>query len=372
MRVLLTLLRKEFKQIFRDPAIVKLIFAMPAIQLLILPFAADYEIKNVNVGIIDHDHSSYSRQLVQNIEYSNYFSLKEYSDSYQEGLQWLEDDKVDLFIEIPVQFEKDLIREQESSIFLAVNAVNGVKANLGAAYIMNTIASFNKNIIAEWLVPPRYSMTEQIDISFSHWFNPTSNYQKFMVPGILAILLTMVGSFLSALNIVKEKEIGTIEQLNVTPISKTQFILGKLIPFWLLGFIVLTIGLTISYIIHGIVPGANIGGLYLFSALYLIAVMGFGLLISNFTETQQQAMMVAFFFMLVFIMLSGLFTSIESMPLWAQKIAWMNPVTYMVDVMRMILLKGATLADMGFHFKVMGIEAVVFNVLAVWSYRKQS
>ena len=226
MRILMTLLRKEFKQIFRDKAILALIFVMPAVQLLILPFAADFEIKNINIGIVDHDHSSYSRQLIQKIEYSSYFHLTGYAHSQKEALQWLEDDVTDLFIEIPAQFENNLIRDKKSPLFIAVNAVNGVKGGLGASYALNTIRSFNEDIIAEWITPPRNSMSPRIDITHSHWYNPSSNYQRFMVPGILAILLTMVGSFLSALNIVKEKEIGTIEQLNVTPISKTHFILG--------------------------------------------------------------------------------------------------------------------------------------------------
>jgi ABC-2 type transport system permease protein len=372
MRVLITLLKKEFKQIFRDKAIVALIFAMPAIQLLILPFAADSEIKNVNIGIIDQDHSSYSRQLVEKIEYSSYFTLTEYDHSYKKAMKWLEKDEADLFIEIPANFERKLIREQKSQIFLAVNAVNGVKGSLGAAYALNTIGDLNKDIVAEWITPPRNNMSPQIEITHSHWYNPLSNYQQFMVPGILAILLTMVGGFLSALNIVKEKEIGTIEQLNVTPITKTQFILGKLIPFWMLGFVVLTIGLLISYIIHGIVPGTNLGALYVFSAFYLVTILGFGLMISNFTETQQQAMMVAFFFMLIFILLSGLFTSLESMPVWAQKLAWINPVTYMVDVTRMVLLKGANLSDMTFHIIAIGAEGLFLNVMAIWTYRKRS
>ncbi len=372
MKILLTLLRKEFRQIFRDKAILKLIFLMPTIQLLILPFAADSEIKNINVGIIDNDHSSYSRQLVEKMEYSSYFDLKEYSNSYKEGLKWLENNSVDLFIEIPANFESKLVRENYSPVFMAVNATNGVKGNLGAAYVMNTIADLNKNIIAEWVMPPSTNMSPQIDITHSHWYNPHSNYQKFMVPGILAILLTLVGSFLSALNIVREKEIGTIEQLNVTPILKSHFILGKLIPFWVLGYGILTIGLAISYIIHGIVPSSNIGVLFIFAGVYLIAVMGLGLLISNFSETQQQAMMISFFFMMVFIMLSGLFTSIESMPRWAQIVAWINPVTYMVDVMRMVLLKGAQLTDMLFHFKAIIAEAFFLNILAIWSYSKRN
>ncbi|NND05886.1 MAG: ABC transporter permease [Saprospiraceae bacterium] len=366
------ILRKEFKQIFRDPAILRLIFLMPAIQLLILPFAADYEIKNINVGIVDHDHSTYSRGLIQKIEFSSYFNLTEYSDSYQMGLQWIESETADLIIEIPTNFEKNLVRESEATLFLAVNAVNGPKGNLGAAYASNIIRSYNQDIRSEWIQWPRMNPEPQIEVVASHWYNPTSNYQVFMVPGILAVLLTMVGGFLSALNIVREKEIGTIEQLNVSPIKKHQFILGKLIPFWLLGFVVLTIGLMISYVIHGIIPGPNLGTLYLFSGIYLLAILGFGLLVSNFTDTQQQALMVAFFFMLIFILLSGLYTPIESMPKWAQIVAWINPVTYLVDVCRMVMLKGSVLSDMTFHLVAIGFTGVLLNTLAIWTYAKRT
>jgi ABC-2 type transport system permease protein len=372
MNTLIYILKKEFRQIFRDPAILRMIFMMPALQLLVLPFAADYEIKNINVGIIDHDHSDYSRLLISKIEHSNYFELAAYSQSRAEGLKWVEDNKADILIEIPKNFEKTLIRENSATLALSANAVNGTKGNLGAAYALNVINEFNKNIRAEWLVLPRMNPEPIIQIDYINKFNKLSNYQHFMVPGILAILLTMVGGFLSALNIVKEKEIGTIEQLNVTPIKKYQFILGKLIPFWLMGFIILTIGLIVSYVVHGIVPGPNIGNLYLFTGIYVFAILGFGLLISNFTSTQQQAMMVAFFFMLIFILLSGLFTSIESMPAWAQTLAWTNPVTYMVDVMRKVLLKGAELIDIWPHFKTMIIFGILLNGLAIWTYRKQA
>jgi ABC-2 type transport system permease protein len=372
MKVLPVLLKKEFKQIFRDSMIVRIIFMLPAIQLLVLPFAADYEIRVIKVGIIDQDMSSTSRSIVQALEYSNYFHLSGYSHDYQEGLDWIESDKTDLFLNIPANFEKDLVRENEAGIFMAVNAVNGVKAYLGASYALQIIQEKNQQIRREWIPESAFSPGALFDVKSAKWYNPESDFQVFMVPGILAILMTMVGGFLTALNIVREKEIGTIEQLNVTPIRKYEFIMGKLIPFWLLGLVTLTIGIIISFLVHGIVPGANIGVLYLFSMVYLLAVLGFGFLISNYTETQQQAMMVAFFFMLIFILMSGLFTPIESMPVWAQWIARINPVTYGVDVMRMVLLKGANLVDIIPHLKVIGLEAAVLNFLAIWSYRKQS
>ncbi|MBK8699478.1 MAG: ABC transporter permease [Saprospiraceae bacterium] len=372
MRNIYYLLRKEFRQIFRDPAILRMIFIMPALQLLILPFAADYEVKNIEIAIVDYDHSDYSMQLTNKLSHSGYFKLMANASSHHDAMEMVSKDEVDMFIEIPKSFEKELVREDKASLSLVINAVNGTKGNLGAAYAMAIVNEFNQEVRMEWIKLPRINPEPMIEVTFSNWYNALSNYQTFMVPGILAVLLTMVGGFLSALNIVKEKEIGTIEQINVSPIRKYEFILGKLIPFWLLGFIILTIGLVISFVVHGIIPGGNIGLLYLFSSVYLLGILGFGLMISNFTYTQQQAMMVAFFFMLIFILLSGLYTQIESMPTWAQKLAWLNPVTYMVEVMRMVLLKGADFWDILPHIKVVAFGGLILNGLAIWSYRKRN
>lgn len=372
MTTFLLILKKEFRQIFRDPAILRLIFLMPVMQLILLPFAADYEVKNIKVGIIDLDHSDYARQLISKLEHSSYFRLAAYSSDHHEGLEWLESEKADLFIEIPPRFEASLIRENKASLQLFVNAVNGTKGNLGSAYTMGIIQQFNQEIRKDWFEFPKFNPAPFITVIGTSLYNPYMDYQRFMVPGILAVLLTMTGGFLSALNIVKEKELGTIEQLNVTPISKIQFILGKLVPFWLLGFVILTLGLLVSYVVHGIQPGTNIGNIYIFAALYLLAIVGFGLLLSNFTSTQQQAMMVAFFFMLIFILLSGLYTTIESMPPWARKIAYLNPLTYLVDAMRMVLLKGATLRDLWPHIRVISAIGFVLNFLAIYTYRKRS
>ncbi|MBK8501143.1 MAG: ABC transporter permease [Saprospiraceae bacterium] len=369
MNILFALLRKEFKQIIRNKAILRVIFILPAVQLLILPFAADYEIKNINVGIIDHDHSGYSQEIVQKVEYSNYFKLTGYSNSYSEALTWIEDKSVDLVIEIPYNFESNLVKENAADVLVSVNAVDGTKGSIGAAYIGNIIQEVNNEIRGEWTVFPRFNPQARIQITHSKWYNRTSDYQVFMVPGVLAMLLTIVGAFLASLNIVKEGEVGTIEQINVSPIRKHEFILGKLIPFWIFGLIILAIGLLISYVVHGIVPGNNIWVLFVFAAVYLLAVLGFGLLVSNFTETQQQAMIISFFFMLIFVLLSGLFTPVESMPRWAQILAAINPVTYLVDVMRMVLLKEAQLADILPHIYTISLEGVVLNTLAVVSYQ---
>ena len=194
-----------------------------------------------------------------------------------------------------------------------------------------------------------------------------------MVPAILVILVTMIGAYMCSLNIVKEKEIGTIEQINVTPIKKHVYVLGKLIPFWIIGMGVFSIGFfVISWGVYGIVPIGNILLLYGYLALYLVALLGFGLLVSTYAENQQQAMSVAFFFVMIFILMSGLFTPIESMPEWAKWIAKGNPVTYFIEVMRMVVLKGSGYRHIQNHFLIMIGFAVVLNFWAIANYRKTS
>jgi len=372
MRTLRFLLQKEFRQIFRDKSILRLIFVMPVIQLLVLPWAADYEVKGIHLAVVDNDRSDYSRQLVSKITSTGYFELTNFTGSYPEALKEVEKDRADLVLQIPSRFEKQLVKEDEATLFMAVNAINGTKANLGAAYLRSIIGDFNREIRTEWIQWPRFSPETQIDVTFSNWFNPLMDYKTFMVPGILVILLTMVGANLTAINIVREKEIGTIEQINVTPVRKYHFILGKLIPFWVLGLFVMTLGLLISWLAYGIIPEGSFLTIYVFSAVYLLAVLGLGLLVSTYAHTQQQAMLVSFFLMMIFILLGGLYTSIDSMPEWAQWITRFNPVTYFIEVMRMVVLKGSSLGDIREHMMIMSAFALVFNGWAVISYRKRS
>lgn len=371
MRPLKFLLQKEFRQVFRNPAILRIIFLMPAIQLLILPWAADYEVKNIRLAIVDNDHSDYSQRFISKLTASGYFQLDQYTTSYNEALEEVEKDKADVIIQIPAHFEKDLVKQSKAPLFLAVNAINGVKAVLGATYLQAIVRDFNNEIREQWIQMPRFSPMTTIEITSSNWFNPFMEYKYFMVPGILVLLITMVGSFLTALNIVKEKEIGTIEQINVTPVKKYHFILGKLIPFWILGLLVLTIGFLISLLAYGITPAGSFLTIYAFAAVYLLAVLGLGLLISTYCSTQQQAMLISFFMMMIFILLGGLYTPIESMPVWAQWITKFNPVTYFIEVMRQVVLKGSNLKDVAHNIGIIFLFAVVLNTWAVLNYRKR-
>lgn len=372
MRTLKFLLQKEFRQVFRNPAIIRMIFMMPMIQLIILPQAADYEVKDIKLSVVDHDHTEYSRQLISKITASGYFLLKNYTPSYKQALADVENDKADLVLQIPSSFEKDLVKDNEAKLFMAINAINGVKANLGAAYLRTIVQDYNHDVRLKWVQLPRFNPELNIQVTSSNWYNVTMNYHYFMVPGILVVLVTMVGSFLASLNIVKEKEIGTIEQINVTPVKKYQFILGKLIPFWVLGLVILSIGLLISRIFYGIAPEGSLLTIYVFAAIYLLAVLGLGLLISTYTSNQQQAMLISFFLMMIFILLSGLYTSVDSMPGWARFITSINPVTYFIEVMRMVVLKGSSLADIGRHIMIVLGFAVVLNSWAVVNYKKRS
>lgn len=370
MRTLKFLLRKEFLQIFRNKLILRMIFVMPVLQLIILPFAANYEMKNILLSIVDRDHSEYSRKLINKVTSSGYFKLTNLSPSYSEALNVIEADKADLIIDIPQNFEKDLLRDNQSKIMISANAINGQTAGLAVSYSNTIIREFNNEIRTEWIQQPRLNSQPVIEITSSNWFNPRMNYKYFIVPGVLALLVTLVGFILTSLNIVKEKETGTIEQLNVSPIKKYQFILGKLIPFWILGMVVLIIGFAVSFVIYGIFPQGSFLIGFSFAGIYLIAILGFGLLTSTFAETQQQAMFIAYFFMMIFVLLGGLFAPIENMPDWAKYLTYINPVSYLIEVMRMIVLKGSGFADLAKHFGIITMFAVVFNLLAILNYKK--
>ncbi|MFT4521162.1 MAG: ABC-2 type transport system permease protein [Bacteroidia bacterium] len=371
MRALRFLLIKEFKQIFRNKTLLPLIFVLPIVQLVIMPLAADYEMKNVNISVVDHDRSAYSRELVSKITASGYFKLIEYGHSFSEAFTKIESDEADLILEIPANFEKNLGRNRVEKVFIAVNAINGTKANLGGAYLGTIITDFNAKISASMVASDPGAVFKKIEVSSINWFNPYLNYKVFMVPAILVILVTMVGAYMCGLNIVKEKEVGTIEQINVSPIKKHHYILGKLIPFWIIGIVVFSIGFFgISWLVYGIVPIGSLLLLYGYLALFLVALLGFGLLVSTYSETEQQAMSISFFFMMIFILMSGLFTPIESMPEWAKAFAYLNPVTYFIEVMRMVVLKGSGLRNITHHIWVMIGFAIVFNFWAIMNYRK--
>lgn len=372
-RTLSILIKKEFLQIFRNKSILAIIFVMPVIQLVILPLAANYEIKDIKIAVVDHDKSTQSRELIRKITASGYFKIMNYGENYNDAYQEVEKDKIDLILEIPNNFEKDLVRENNEKVLIAINAINGTKAGLSASYLGQILQNYNQQIQLE--MNPELETVKKnsgLEIVPKFWFNETYNYRLSLVPGILAFLVTLIGGYLTALNIVEEKEIGTIEQINVSPIKKRDFILGKLIPFWILSMVAFTIGLLVTIFVYKIQMQGSYLLLYAFISVYLIAILGMGLLASVYSDTQQQSMFMVFFFMMIFILMSGLFTPTESMTDWAKYIAYLNPVTYGVDGVRLIMLKDSGFMDLLPHFVfIIGLAIVVIS-WSVLRYHKTS
>lgn len=371
MKTIGYIIRKEFRQIFRNKGMLPIIFILPLLQLVILSNAATFEIKNINFSYIDNDKTSFSRELINKFEASTYFNVLTDFPSQKIATAAMLKGEVDVVLEIPQYFERDLLKEKHTSLGVTINAIDGAAAGVENVYINQIIQSFNKKAVANLMkASDAKSIPVQIESIPLFWYNETLNYKTFMVPGILVLLVTMITLFLSGMNIVREKEIGTLEQINVTPIKKHQFIIGKLFPFWVIGFGLLTIGLILAKAIFDVPMIGNLGLIYFYTAIYLLVILGMGFFISNFTDTQQQAMFIAWFFVVIFILMSGLFTPIESMPPWAQNLTEFNPIKYFVEVMRMVMLKGATFNDIIPQLLKTSIYAIVMNGLAVWSYRK--
>lgn len=344
MRIIRFLLRKEFLQIFRNKAMLPILFVMPVIQLLVLSFAATYELKEVDFALIDMDQSRVSRKLAAKFQSTGYFNLREETFDRKQAMESLDAGRVNLIIVIPPDFEEDLTGGRKAPVQLIIDAVDGSTAGLIQSYSASILNDLNADKQVELKMKsadPTVIQAKTINIIPQNWYNPDLDYITFMVPGILVVLVSMIGLFLSGMNIVREQEIGTIEQLNVTPIRKYQFMIGKLLPFWIIGMFDLLVGLALARYGFHIPFLGSLATILVVAGIFLVVIQALGLLISTMTNTQQQAMFIAWFIMVVFILLGGLFTPIESMPGWAQNITLANPVAYFIKIMRMVLLKGA-------------------------------
>ena len=379
MRTVFFLVQKEFLQVFRNRTMLILLLVMPVVQTLLLSYAANYEVKNLSLAVVDHDLSPMSRQLSAKMGASGNFKILAVPTA-READQMMAQDAADLTLEIPAHFERDFVREGHAAISLNANAINATKAGLGMGYAQNIIRDFGAERSTQPIPTVAASLGAEsapvppapIEITYSNWYNPKLDYKTFMVPGILGEIVALIICFLTAMNIVREREIGTIEQLNVTPVQKWQFILGKLLPFWILSLVMMTIGLSVGKLVFDIPMLGNLGLVFAYTALFTPCMMGIGFLISNFADSQQQAMFTAWFFLIVFILMCGLFTPVTSMPDWAQQLNRLNPVAYFVEFMRLVLLKGATLQDVKTNLlTVLGYAATV-NTLAVLTYRKRA
>jgi ABC-2 type transport system permease protein len=369
------LLEKEFKQLFRNPFLPRMIAIYPLVALFLFPLAASFDIHNLDLAVVDLDRSPAADRLVRKALASGYFRLGGYEADYGSALGRVELGAADLILEIPRGFERDLAVDRSARVFISADNVDSAKGGLGSAYLARIVDDYAADLGAAEAPPetaPAGGSGSRPSVYSRFRFNPRLSYPVMMVPAIVVMVLTMFCGFLPALNIVGEKEAGTMEQMNVTPVRRLDFILSKLIPYWVVGFFVLTVCFAIARFAYGLIPRGNLLVLYLFSSVFILAVSGFGLVISNYAATIQQAMFMMFFFVVTFILLSGLYTPVESMPDWARIVSDLSPLYYYIRVMRLVYLKGNGLGELVQPLAALVSFAVFFNVWAVASYRKRS
>ena len=382
MREILALAWAEVLHVVRDKATLAQVVMVPVVQLLVLSNAATFTIRETPAYVVDLDHSPTSRGLLTRLTASGHFRISGASGSTDLGNEALLRNEATLVVVIPRDFERGLVREGTADVLLSVNAEKGSAAGIVQSYASDIMADYSRELGAE-LRPGRSTVVAaeragpltgvaRIEGRVRSWYNPTLNYKHYMVPGILVALVTLISTLLSAQNIAREKEIGTLEQLNVTPITKGQFITAKLLPFWVLAMADLCIGLFIGWSVFGVPMRGSLPLLLATTGVYLIVTLGIGLLISSRVDTQQQAMFVTFFIMMIYLLMSGLFTPIDSMPPWVQAAAELNPVKHFVGISRAILIKGAGLAEIARPLGILVLFAVGIFWLAVGQYQKRT
>ena len=341
------LIQKEFLQIRRNSFMPKIIFIFPIMIMCVMPWVMNQEVKNIRVSVVDNDRTTQSQQLVHRIEASNYFLFNGQRPSYNEALRDVEQGRADIILEI-----------KDGQCLIAANAVNGTKGAIGSSYLAQIAAS-----VPSTAVPQPSVLT---------LYNKHQSYKLFMIPALMGILMMMLCGFLPALNIVGEKEAGTIEQINVTPVSKWAFILAKLIPYWLIGLLVLTVCLVLSWAIYGITCQGSLWLVYLLAVLLALFFSSLGLIISNYSDTLQQAMLVMWFFVVCLMLLSGLFTPVRSMPSWAYLTTYVNPMHYFIDAIRTVFVRGGTVQSIAHQLLALTAIASFMGLWAVQSYKKNA
>lgn len=379
MRTIWFLVRKEYLQVFRDRAMLLQIFLLPIIQLLVLSNAATFEVTRTRMYVVDQDRTRASRELVSHFAASGYFVPARYSASSARADEALLDRDVSMILTIPADFERELVRSGGAPVQLVLNAEEGAAAGVVRSYAVRILAAYARDMgatirptlrVARDGEPPPVRGVPRLDVRTRGWYNPMLDYHAYMVPGILVFLVTLVGTLLTAQNIAREKEIGTLEQLNVTPITRGQFIAGKLIPFWILALVDLTIGLVLARFVFGVPMRGSLVLVFAAAMIYLVAALGIGLWISTLAETQQQAMFITFFILVIYVLMSGLFTPIDSMPRPVQWLTELNPVKHFIVIMRAVLVKGAGLTEILTPLLALVAYAATVLALAVRQYSK--
>ena len=378
MKKLLFLLRKEFRQIRRNRFMIRAIIAVPILQMLILVPAITFEIKRIDLAVIDNDRSQASRELVSKLTGSSFFVVTATPATVTEAESMLLSGDADIALVIPPDFSRGLAGVTRPRLQVLADAVNASTAQLSWSYITSVIRDFNREVIVSTGMIPanmaaiRTGSLPGISVSPRYWYNPKLNYKYYMLPGVLVILITAIGLMMTGLNLVREKESGTIEQINVTPIMKWQLIASRIIPFFIIGFFDLALGLGIGWLAFNIPFEGSLLLFFACAAIFLVAVLGLALFFSTMASTQQQFLFIAFFFVMVFILMSGIFTPTESMPLWAQQFNLVNPVAYLMRINRMVMLKGSGFSEIMRDMAMLTILALSYLSLAIRAYRKRA
>ena len=339
------LIQKEFLQIRRNPFLPKLILLFPIVIMCIMPWVMQMEVKNIVVDVVDIDHTVESQRLVQQIAASNYFIFGGQKASYAEAIKDIEKGKADVILEI-----------RDGKYLIAANAVNGTKGSMGSAYLSQIVSSHQPIVNSP--------------LSVLNLYNKHQNYKLFMIPALLAIVMMLMTGFLPTLNIVGEKETGTIEQMNVTPVSRWAFILSKLIPYWIIAFFVITVCLLLAWLIYGLTPAGPLWLVYVLAMLLALFFSSFGLIVSNYSDTMQQAVFVMWFFVVTIMLLSGLFTPTRSMPEWAYVTTYVNPMHYFIDAIRTVFIRGGGFREVAYQVFALLSIGIVMGGWAVQSYKK--
>ena len=341
------LIQKEFLQIRRNAFLPKLIIMFPIVIMCVMPWVMQMEVKNIVVDVVDIDHTVESQRLVQQIAASNYFIFGGQKATYAEAMKDIEKGRADVILEI-----------RDGKYLIAANAVNGTKGSMGSAYLSQIVSSNVKH--------------QTSNITPLTLYNKGQNYKLYMIPALFAIVMMLMTGFLPTLNIVGEKEAGTIEQINVTPVSKWSFILAKLIPYWLIALFVITVCLLLSWLVYGITPAGPVWLIYVLAMLLALFFSSFGLIVSNYSDTMQQAMFVMWFFVVSIMLLSGLFTPTRSMPQWAYLTTYVNPMHYFIDAIRTVFIRGGSLHETAHQVLALAGIGMLMGCWAVQSYKKNS
>jgi len=345
MRNILHIIRKEFLQLRQDKKMFGMSIIAPVLQLIILGYAATFDVSNIPTVVCDFDNSPSSRELLRSFTSTGYFTIVGYFDKTSEIDNQLDDGHASIAVVIPRGFEKKIGAGQSAPLQVLADGTETSTAGIGLSYVSNIVSQYSQNILLESMVK-RGSATlpARVSAEFRVWYNPELKSRNFMVPGVLGLLLMVMTMLLTSLAIVKEKELGTLEQLVVTPIKPYQLIIGKLAPFFMIGVIDVLLVVFFASLVFSLPVKGGVLLLLLLSLIFLMTTLGLGLFISTISRTQQQAMMTAiFFFMLPMMFFGGFVFPIENMPTIIQYVSYIIPVRYYFIIVRGLFLKGVGL-----------------------------